>query len=141
MRTASSLLPHTPITSITSTRSLIKPPPHPADWRWEPLHLVDFADALVGDRCYELIAIHISLFRCDKSLLETFVKAYAQNVGLPVEAVWGPPQTFGYRLMCYTLLHTQDALRMVWEFRPDLRSCTTLTELQNKLWEINYTST
>jgi hypothetical protein len=125
--------------SNVSSKTRSKPPSHPPEWRWEPLYLVDFADATVGDRCYELIPIHISLFRCDKDALITFLKTYAQHAGLPIDAVWGPPQTFSYRLMCYTLLHTQDALRTVWQCRPDLKSCTTLRELEDKMWGINVT--
>lgn len=134
-----------PITTKTGSQTVtnlpvtVRPPPHPAEWHWEPLYIVDFADACVGDRTYELIPIHVSLFRCNKDALVTFLKSYASHAGLPVEAVWGPPQTFSYRLMCYTLLHVQDALRTVWEFRPELRRCSTLTELQDKLWGINFT--
>lgn len=46
----------------------------PEGVKWKPVSLIDFGDTLVGDTAYELVAIHLALFRCDKELLAEFVK-------------------------------------------------------------------
>ncbi len=46
----------------------------PEGVKWKPVSLIDFGDTLVGDTAYELVAIHLALFRCDKQLLAEFVK-------------------------------------------------------------------
>ena len=48
---------------------------------WKPVSLIDFGDMLVGDTAYELVAIHLALFRCDKQLLAEFVKVRTSLFG------------------------------------------------------------
>jgi hygromycin-B 7''-O-kinase len=38
--------------------------------------LIDFGDAMVGDLHYELAALHLDLFDCDKRLLRQFLDHY-----------------------------------------------------------------
>ena len=49
------------------------------EWRgetWTPTGIIDFGDAKVGDRLYELVALHIECFDGDKDLLRVFLDRY-----------------------------------------------------------------
>lgn len=47
-----------------------------ADGHWETKALIDFGDAMVGDLFYELVALHLDAFQCDRRLLNAFLAAY-----------------------------------------------------------------
>jgi hygromycin-B 7''-O-kinase len=58
---------------------------------WVPLALIDFGDAMVGSMYYELAALHIDLFGCDKELLRIFLDSCdfqaAENVNFARKAL------------------------------------------------------
>ncbi len=64
---------------------------------WESLAIIDWGDSLVGNILYELVALHVDLFRGDKHLLRLCLKAY----GLPDFYV----QDFAHKALCLVLLH------------------------------------
>jgi len=47
---------------------------------WEPIGLLDFGDSRVGDLIYELIPIHIDIFKCDKNLTMELMKSYGLEI-------------------------------------------------------------
>jgi hygromycin-B 7''-O-kinase len=93
---------------------------------WRPTGVIDFGDAKVGDRVYELIALHIGLFHCDKHLLRGFLRSYGW------EEAWA--QGFAFRAMCYTLLFEFNVLGQVLEEFPQAREVESLKALADWLW-------
>jgi Ser/Thr protein kinase RdoA (MazF antagonist) len=91
---------------------------------WRPNGIIDFGDARVGDRIYDLIALHMGLFYGDKHLLATFLDAYGLDDGLRTD--------FVQRAMNYTLLFEFNVLEMVQSWGLD--QVQTLDELANRLW-------
>eukprot|EP00897_Mesotaenium_endlicherianum_P007018 jgi/Mesen1/6344/ME000328S05635 len=123
--------------------------------KWAPRWLLDFGNVVVGDPLYDLVAIHLNIFRCDLGLLRRFLASYK----LPAGACLAPPLLGGqvdsgdargppgavaggearalapsYRALCYCLLHEQDAMRAVFRNRKDLRTAATLQQVEAAIW-------
>jgi len=64
---------------------------------WEPMTVIDFSDSRLGDPIYELVAIHVDIFKCDKELLYELMMSYGKEY-------WQKIKNFSYKAMCYTLL-------------------------------------
>ena len=98
-----------------------------ADGRWITHALIDFGDAMVGGLEYELVALHLGMFRADKRLLAAFLDGYGldpeQRVALP------------RRAMTATLLHQFNVLGESLEQHPELGQSATLDELATRLWD------
>lgn len=97
--------------------------------RWWPAGIIDFADAKVGDPMYELVALHIGLFRCDKHLLRTFLAEYGADGVLRHD--------FARRAMAMTLLHEFDVLGDVFDVFPEVRDVVTLPDLAALIWDLD----
>jgi len=95
---------------------------------WQPSGIIDFGDAMAGDRLYELVALHLGLFRCDKRLLRTFLDTYGFDPGLR--------RDFVRRAMSLTLLHEFNVLSSVFPTFPDAGRVTSLAELATLLWDL-----
>lgn len=98
------------------------------DGRWAPTGIIDFGDAKVGDVLYELVALHIGMFRYDTRLLAHFLRAYGVDDGMR--------RDFVRRAMSYTLLHEFDVLHGLFEHLPELRDAPTLDVLAQRIWGI-----
>jgi hygromycin-B 7''-O-kinase len=98
------------------------------DGRWVSSGIIDFGDAKVGDLFYELVALHLGLFRGEKRLLRLFLDAYGCNAAAE--------PGFAARAMAFTLLHEFDVLGEGFARRPALREASTLAELAHHLWEL-----
>ena len=98
--------------------------------RWKPSGWIDFGDSMVGNIYYELIALHLDLFRCDKHLLEIFLKSYDLEQSLRSD--------FAVRAMNMTLLHqfSEYILPDLFNGFPKLRQVNSLKELADELWEV-----
>jgi aminoglycoside/choline kinase family phosphotransferase len=46
------------------------------DMVYKPIGIIDFGDALVGDRLYDIPTIHIDMFSCDKKLTLDMMNSY-----------------------------------------------------------------
>jgi hypothetical protein len=97
--------------------------------QWETRAIIDFGDAMLGDLYYELVALHLDLFRGDKAMLGAFLEKY----GLPA----GERRGFAHRAMAYTLLHRFDVLAGVLTWQPALGQVGSLSELAGRLWDID----
>jgi hypothetical protein len=98
--------------------------------RWTTLGLIDFGDAMTGSLFYELVALHLDLFRSDKRLLRAFLEAYAPPAWLLTN--------FARRAMTATLLHRFDVLVLVFrEPRRRVQAVASLEELARALWDLN----
>jgi len=95
---------------------------------FEPVSVIDFGDSRSGDPIYELLPIHIDIFKCDKTMTMALMKAYG------IERF--DRESFSYRAMCYTILHEQDALRSVYFNRPEWRDLQDMKELEKNLWDL-----
>ena len=83
---------------------------------------------LVGDLFYELVALHIDLFDCDKRLLKAFMVGYSFPSGYK--------RGFARRAMSLTLLFRFNVLEMVFENHPEARQAGSLEELGNWIWNV-----
>jgi hygromycin-B 7''-O-kinase len=96
--------------------------------RWTTLGLIDFGDAMIGNFYYELVALHLDLFRTDKRLLRAFLEAYH-----PAESLL---HNFPARAMTTTLLHQFDVLVLVVQAL-QRRKIASLEDLGSLLWELD----
>ncbi len=93
---------------------------------WQPRGVIDFGDARVGDRHYELVALHLGLFRADRGLLRSFLAAYGLDAARD--------HHFVQRAMSYTLLHEFNVLEQI---APEMvATAPSLAALAEQLWQL-----
>jgi len=97
--------------------------------RWMNGYIIDFDDAMVGDIAYELVALHLDLFRADKRLLAAYLDAH----GLDQAARQSLPK----RAMSVTLLHRFDVLEGRYKQFLRTNEVKTLEQLASLLWDID----
>lgn len=104
----------------------------------KPCTVIDFGDCLLGDPQYDWVPLFVSCLRCHKSLLITFFMEYynARNFD-HLSSIVGGWDRFTYTMMCYSLLHEQDALRTAFYHRPELKNHTSLRQLAKDLWDLS----
>lgn len=109
---------------------------------WEPVGLLDFGDVRLGHRIYELMPIHIDVFKLDsyaqcpcyshcnasRSLTMEYLTAYGLE--------FYDRDTFIYKAMCFTILHSQDAFRSIFNHKPELFTIEDIHELARAIWEL-----
>lgn len=88
--------------------------------------LIDFADALVGDPTYELVALHLSLFQCAHDRLRAFLQAYGS------EPAWGAD--WRRRATACVLIFPFEVMPVLAEHLPTVRAVRTAEDLQERLW-------
>jgi hygromycin-B 7''-O-kinase len=99
--------------------------------RWTASALIDFGDGMIGNLYYELVALHLDMFRGDKRLLRVFLDTYgvedAVLKDLPLKA------------MNLTLLHrfSPGLLLSVRERWPEAFQVSTLSELAHIIWDVD----
>jgi hygromycin-B 7''-O-kinase len=97
------------------------------DGRWIAAGLIDFGDARTGDWLYDLIALHIDLFRCDNAMLGAFLAAYGAGVG--------PREGFARRMLGLSLLYPHNDFGTVMRAVPEAATAGSLEELAALLWD------
>ena len=98
--------------------------------RWITLGIIDFGDAMVGDLFYELVALHLDLFRGDKRLLGAYLNAYRLDPHVH--------QMLPTNAMTMTLLHRFNVLdRVISSLPSQMSGVATLDELAVLLWDVN----
>jgi hygromycin-B 7''-O-kinase len=93
---------------------------------WHPTGIIDFGDARVGERMYELVALHLGLFDADGRLLSAFLDAYGFDAELR--------RDFVRRAMAMTLLFEFDTLGEIIEHMPGVAAVASLEDLADLLW-------
>ncbi|GHO96951.1 hypothetical protein KSF_069990 [Reticulibacter mediterranei] len=93
---------------------------------WRPTGVIDFGDARVGDRIYELVALHLGLFHCDGQMLRIFLEAYGFDEALR--------RDFVRRAMSMTLLFEFNVCTHIFQHIPGAASVGTLDELAELVW-------
>jgi hygromycin-B 7''-O-kinase len=96
---------------------------------WVPTGIIDFGDAKIGDRRYDLVALHIESFGGDKDMLRAYLECYGFDVGRRPD--------FARQAMHMTLLHEFNVLETVFEFMPEARRLPSLDQLATALWDVN----
>lgn len=96
--------------------------------RWRPSGVIDFGDARMGEPLYELAAVHLGLFTCDKRLLKAFLDAY----GADAELLHDLPR----RAMALALMHSLDVLGPVFRTFPGLALTGSLQGLARRLFDL-----
>ena len=94
---------------------------------WKTLAVIDLGDAMLGNIYYELAALQLDLFNCDKRLLRAFLCTY----GMP------PDKDFVYKAMVTSLLHQFDVYAPLFAWKPELLELSTLEELAERIWNVN----
>lgn len=102
---------------------------HQRDKEDSVFSIIDFGDSTFGHRIFDFIAIHLSIFSCDKDLFVHFLHAYGLDV-LP------DPRTFAYVCMIYCLLTPAPALKTAVSCLPEIRECQTLDEIAVLLFDV-----
>jgi hygromycin-B 7''-O-kinase len=97
--------------------------------RWAATGIIDFGDARMGDRLYELVALHLGCFRCDKGLLAAFLDRYGFEGDLR--------RDFARRATCLTILHEFPVLADLFRRHPALADAGDLRELARRLWDLD----
>jgi aminoglycoside phosphotransferase (APT) family kinase protein len=96
--------------------------------RWQSTGIIDYGDAMAGDRIYELVALHIGLFHSNRRLLRAFLGAYGFDEALR--------RDFVRRAMSMTLLHEFDVLSGVFSTVSDAARVESLADLAVLLWDV-----
>jgi hygromycin-B 7''-O-kinase len=94
--------------------------------RWVTLGLIDFGDARVGNVFYDLAALHIDLFRCDKCLLRAYLDAYGLE----------DRRQFSHKAMSAALLHEFNIFSLLVEMYPQAHQAASLSDLAESIWDI-----
>ncbi|EFA84572.1 transcription factor jumonji [Heterostelium album PN500] len=116
---------------------------------WQANKLIDFGDSNFGDRYYELVSLHLSIFAGDKNKLRSFLKCYevpsttSQPTTTTTKKTWldvynENPSQFIKRCMCYTLIHHCNALTTIVRHVPDCLNANTMEELARLIYDIDY---
>lgn len=96
--------------------------------------IIDWGDAMVTDRHYELIQLYRDMFGCDKSLFRTFLEASDWPIGKDF-----PCQTLGLALYRQAMMLTQHPSGDVFEpiaAQLPLQDIGTLDELASELFAV-----
>ena len=97
--------------------------------RWATRGIIDFGDAMIGNIFYELIALHLDLFRCNKRLLKVYLDTY----GLDEQS----RPTLPPKALSTALLHRFNIFAGIFESYPRAREVSTLDQLASLLWDVN----
>ncbi len=96
------------------------------DEHWVTAAVIDFGDAMFGDIYYELAALHLDLFDCDKRLLQAFLESYGMSL----------MTDFVQKSMTAALMHQFDVIAPLFERKPDLAETSSIADLANRLWDL-----
>lgn len=108
----------------------------------KPYAILDFGDCRLGDPQYDWIAVFVSCMRCCKRLLISSLMEYYQVDSLQnLEPKVGGWKRFTYNMMCYTLIHEQDAMCSVYNKRPSLRRLDNIEAIADELWNLSIPQT
>lgn len=125
--------------------------------------LLDFGGTRIGDPVYDLVALHLSSFRCNGKLLQAFCKNYLSTLGESSSGVFfhgshstkneelsrgdsgriqknntakDPIHRLSYRAMFYTIINEHASVRLIFKNREDLNRVKTLEQLEDEVWGV-----
>ncbi|XP_051118418.1 lysine-specific demethylase JMJ21 [Andrographis paniculata] len=109
---------------------------------WCPSHILDFSDLSIGEPIFDLIPVHLDVFRGDPTLLKQFLGSYKlpllKRELLKQSVEDSRFKKLSYRAMCYCILHDDNVLGAVFGLWRELRTATSWEEVEEKVWgELN----
>ncbi|XP_042493382.1 F-box protein At1g78280-like isoform X2 [Macadamia integrifolia] len=107
--------------------------------KWRPSHILDFSDLSIGDPLFDLIPIHLDVFRGNSYLLQQFLESYrlAFVRRISQDGPMGSQNKFSrtsYRAMCYCILHDENILGAIFSLWKELRSANSWEEVEEAVW-------
>jgi hypothetical protein len=93
--------------------------------------LLDFSDSFYGHRLFDFVAVHLSVFACEKPLLSICLHNYG------IELLPDSSSFFAYICMVYTFLSDSPAFKTAAFCRPQIKHCSTLEEMATLLFDLN----
>lgn len=99
--------------------------------KWSPNGIIDFGDVKVTTHMYEIIALHLDMFECNKQLLRIFLEVYKPEYLSLAD--------FPKRMMILTLLHEFNILKRVYVKFPQAIHITNLDFFADLLWNVHKT--
>ncbi|KAJ7561350.1 hypothetical protein O6H91_03G025100 [Diphasiastrum complanatum] len=112
----------------------------------QPSCILDFGDISLGDAIYDFVILYIDVFKGDEELFKLFLKSYELTLSKdeiePTKSLSNEASDKAvtncmcpsYRAMCYCLLYKYDAMGAIFELRPELKTVSSLKELEEKFW-------
>jgi hygromycin-B 7''-O-kinase len=94
--------------------------------RWQASALIDFGDARTGNFYYELAALHLDMFQCDRRLLSAFLKDYGLT----------PTVDFSRLALSFCLLHEFEVLDGISLRFPVVNDLVSLQDLADLLFSL-----
>ncbi|KAK6940180.1 F-box domain [Dillenia turbinata] len=110
---------------------------------WHPSHILDFSNLSIGDPLFDLIPIHLDVFRGDSHLLKRFLKSYKLPFlgGISQRQIANREcklERLSFRAMCYCILHDEDVLGAIFSLWKELRTAGSWEEVEETVWgELN----
>ncbi|XP_044474735.1 F-box protein At1g78280 isoform X1 [Mangifera indica] len=108
---------------------------------WRPTHILDFSDLSIGDPIYDLIPIHLDVFRGDSRLLKQLLEGYKLPLlRRKLQPLSGDDKfaRLSYHTMCYCILHEENVLGAIFGMWKGLRMAKSWEEVELKVWgELN----
>ncbi|TYH31063.1 hypothetical protein ES288_A01G143900v1 [Gossypium darwinii] len=110
---------------------------------WRPNYIIDFSDLSIGDPLYDVIPIHLDVFRGNSSLLKKFLQSYKlplmqktpENRSITANDKFG---RLSYQAMCYCILHNENVLGAIFSLWTELQTAETWEEVEQMVWgELN----
>ena len=93
--------------------------------RWEPSGVIDFGDARIADRRYDLIPLFVDCFDGDRSALQVYLDAIDADL---------TGSNFPRSMLALTLLHEFRVLGAWLDSHPEARAVPTLDVLATAMW-------
>ncbi|XVE55528.1 hypothetical protein DITRI_Ditri03aG0166000 [Diplodiscus trichospermus] len=111
---------------------------------WCPNYILDFSDLSLGDPIYDVIPIHLDVFRGDSCLLKQFLQSYKLPLMKKTPSEHGSMtgsdkfDRLSYHAMCYCILHDENILGAIFSIWTDLRRAVSWEEVEQTVWgELN----
>ncbi|XP_010273004.1 PREDICTED: F-box protein At1g78280 [Nelumbo nucifera] len=111
--------------------------------KWSPNHILDFSDLSIGDPIYDLIPIHLDVFKGDSRLFWRFLESYRlpfmrkTSECRPLES-GNKFERLSYHAMCYCILHEENVLGAIFSLWKELRGANSWEEVEKTVWgELN----
>ncbi|GMJ02494.1 hypothetical protein like AT1G78280 [Hibiscus trionum] len=110
---------------------------------WRANYILDFSNLSIGDPLYDVIPIHLDIFRGSSCLLKQFLQSYKLPLmqKTPERGSFTPSDKFrrlSYHAMCYCILHDENVLGAIFSIWSELKTAESWEEVEQTVWgELN----
>lgn len=106
------------------------------------IHIIDFSDLSIGDPLFDLIPLHLDVFRGDIDLLREYLGSYQLPFlrGKSNDNIYKSVQNSkfskaSYRAMCCCILHDDNVLAAIFGLWKELRNATSWEDVEHLVWD------